>query len=65
MNTIVEDIKKLSISERIQPVEDIWNNIAEELPFSLELSTQERHVPPAFLGNRCGQNFFQGHSVSP
>jgi len=42
MNTIVEDIKKLSISERIRLVEDIWNSIAEEPPFSLELSTQER-----------------------
>ncbi|WP_133513268.1 addiction module protein [Candidatus Thiosymbion oneisti] len=43
MNTIVENIKKLSVSERIQLVEDIWNSIAEEPPFSLELSTQERY----------------------
>lgn len=39
MNAIVEDIKKLSVSERIQLVEDIWNSIP---PFSLELSTKER-----------------------
>jgi putative addiction module component (TIGR02574 family) len=39
MNAIVEDIKKLSVSERIQLVEDIWNSIP---PFSLELSTEER-----------------------
>lgn len=37
-NTIMTDIKKLSISERIQLVEDIWNSITEEPPFSLELS---------------------------
>jgi len=39
MNAIVEDIKKLSVSERIQLVEDIWNSIP---PFSLELSAKER-----------------------
>jgi len=38
MNAIVEDIKKLSVSERIQLVEDIWNSIP---PFSLELSAEE------------------------
>ncbi len=42
MNTVMTDIKKLSISERIQLVEDIWNSIAEEPPFSLELSAQEQ-----------------------
>jgi len=42
MNAIMTDIKKLSISERIQLVEDIWSGIAEESPFSLELSAQER-----------------------
>ena len=44
MNAIamVEDIKKLSVSERIWLVEDIWNSIAEEPPFSLELSVKER-----------------------
>jgi len=42
MNTIMTDIKKLSISERIHLVEDIWNSIADEPPFSLELSAQEQ-----------------------
>lgn len=30
MNTLAEDIKKLSISERIEIVEDIWNSIAND-----------------------------------
>ncbi len=38
MSTIVEDIKKLSVSERIELVEDIWNSIAEEPLFSPYLS---------------------------
>jgi len=44
MNAIamVEDIKKLSVSERIWLVEDIWNSIAEESPLSLALSVKER-----------------------
>jgi len=42
MSTIVEDIKKLSVSERIELVEDIWNSIAEEPRFSPALSAEER-----------------------
>ena len=42
MKTIVEDIKKLSVSERIELVEDIWNSIAEEPRFAPDLSGQER-----------------------
>ncbi|MCP4699850.1 MAG: addiction module protein [Gammaproteobacteria bacterium] len=42
MNTIVEDIKKLSVSERIQLVEYIWNSITDESPSSLKLSASER-----------------------
>jgi putative addiction module component (TIGR02574 family) len=42
MNAIVEDIKKLSVSERIELVEDIWNSIAEEPRFSPNLSGRER-----------------------
>jgi len=42
MHTIMTDIKKLPISERIQLVEDIWNSIGEEPPFPLELSAQEQ-----------------------
>ncbi len=39
MNAMAEDIKKLSVSERIQLVEEIWNSIPL---FSLELSAEER-----------------------
>lgn len=42
MSAIVEDIKKLSVSERIELVEDIWNSIAEEPGFSPALSAEER-----------------------
>jgi putative addiction module component (TIGR02574 family) len=47
MSTIVEDIKiedikKLSVSERIELVENIWNSIAEESRFSPNLSGEER-----------------------
>lgn len=42
MSAIVDDIKKLSVSERIQLVEDIWNSIAEEPHFSPDLSREER-----------------------
>jgi len=42
MSAIVEDIKKLSVSERIELVEDIWNSIAEEPQFSPNLSAEER-----------------------
>ena len=42
MSAIVEDIKKLSVSERIELVEDIWNSIAEEPRFSPILSAEER-----------------------
>ncbi|MCI5121594.1 MAG: addiction module protein, partial [Candidatus Electrothrix sp. AUS4] len=34
MSAIVEDIKKLSVSKRLELVEDIWNSIAEEPGFS-------------------------------
>lgn len=38
MSTPFVDYKKLSIAERIQLVEDIWDSIAEEAPDSFRLS---------------------------
>ena len=42
MSNITLDFKQLSISERIQLVEDIWDSIAEETPSPLQLSSEER-----------------------
>ena len=42
MSAIADDIKKLSVSERIELVEDIWNSIAEEPGFSPDLSREKR-----------------------
>lgn len=42
MNTLVKtDILNLSVSERIQLVEDIWDSIAQ-VPESIELSEAQR-----------------------
>ncbi len=42
MSTIAEHLQKLSVSERIELVEDIWNSIAEEPRFAPDLSGKER-----------------------
>jgi len=41
MNEIVEQVKKLPLSERIQLVEDIWDSIAEESPEVFQASPAE------------------------
>jgi putative addiction module component (TIGR02574 family) len=38
----IDDFRKLTIPERIQLVEDIWDSIATESPDSLELSPSQR-----------------------
>lgn len=43
MSTPFVDYKKLSIVERIQLVEDIWDSIAAEAPDSFQLS-EAQHV---------------------
>lgn len=42
MNTSFIDYKKLSIAERIQLVEDIWDSIAAEAPESFQISDAEK-----------------------
>lgn len=42
MSTNFEDYRRLSVAERIQLVEDIWDSIAAEEPASLELSDAQR-----------------------
>jgi putative addiction module component (TIGR02574 family) len=42
MNEIVEQVKKLPLSERIQVVEDIWDSIAEESAEVFQASPAER-----------------------
>lgn len=42
MKTTISDYHTLSIAERIQLVEDIWDSIAEETPESIELSLAQR-----------------------
>jgi len=42
MHDIAADYMKLSISERIQLVEDIWDSIALEAPDSFELSEDQK-----------------------
>jgi len=41
MTTITTNYKELSISERIQLVEDIWDSIAEETPSVMRLSSED------------------------
>lgn len=50
MNTSFTDYKKLSIAERIQLVEDIWDSIAAEAPESFQLSEAQK----AELHRRAG-----------
>lgn len=59
MSTIMEDVKKLPVSERIQLVEDIWDSIAVEAPVlhdSINLSKTEL----AELNRRCA-----AHQANP
>lgn len=42
MKTISSDYHALSIAERIQLVEDIWDSIAEESPESIEISLAQK-----------------------
>ncbi len=38
----INDFRKLSVAERIQLVEDIWDSIAIESPDALELTPEQR-----------------------
>lgn len=42
MTTNIDDYKTLSVAERIQLVEDIWDSIATEAPGLLQLSEAEK-----------------------
>lgn len=42
MNNAVADFKSLSIAERIQLVEDIWDSIAAETSDEIELSSTQK-----------------------
>lgn len=42
MNTILDDIKQMSVTERIQLVEDIWDSIAADEPESEQLSQTQK-----------------------
>lgn len=42
MGIAATDFRHLSISERIQLVEDLWDSIAAEAPGSIELSQRQR-----------------------
>jgi len=42
MSTNIDDYKTLSVAERIQLVEDIWDSIATEAPDSLQLSGADK-----------------------
>jgi putative addiction module component (TIGR02574 family) len=42
MSTNFDDYKKLSVAERIQLVEDIWDSIATEDPESFRLSEAQK-----------------------
>lgn len=42
-NTLLDDIKKLSIPEKILLVEEIWDDIADSAPDALSL-TDEQHA---------------------
>ena len=45
MTTALPELKSLTVSERIQMVEDIWDSIAMEVPESLHLTeAQEAEV---------------------
>jgi putative addiction module component (TIGR02574 family) len=42
MSTAAPDFRTLSVAERIQLVEDIWDSIAQDTPESLPLTTAQR-----------------------
>jgi putative addiction module component (TIGR02574 family) len=42
MNIITPDFRTLSIAERIQLVEDIWDSIAADAPDSIDLTLAQR-----------------------
>ncbi|MBS0390108.1 MAG: addiction module protein [Proteobacteria bacterium] len=42
MNNLTPDFRALSIAERIQLVEDIWDSIAAEGPDSVDLTDPQR-----------------------
>lgn len=42
MNTTIDDIKTLSVAERIQLVEDIWDSIAADAPETVQLSEMQK-----------------------
>ena len=42
MGTLDVEIAKLSIAERIQLVEDLWDGIASEAPDSVSLTPEQR-----------------------
>jgi putative addiction module component (TIGR02574 family) len=42
MKTIAPDFRALSIAERIQLVEDIWDSISADAPESLNLTAAQR-----------------------
>lgn len=41
MSQILSDYRKLSVAERIQLVEDIWDSIAAENPEAMELTAAQ------------------------
>jgi len=42
MNTTIDDIKRLSVAERIQLVEDIWDSIAADASETVQLSEVQK-----------------------
>lgn len=42
MSQPLPDYRKLSVAERIQLVEDIWDSIAEESPDAMALTDEQR-----------------------
>jgi len=42
MNSLTPDIRALSVAERIQLVEDIWDSIATDAPESVSLTPAQR-----------------------
>ena len=61
MHNIAADYMKLSISERIQLVEDIWDSIALEAPDSFELSEDQK----ADLHRRAAAHYADPASAIP
>lgn len=69
MSTPFTDYKKLSIAERIQLVEDIWDSITAEAPSRSNFRRRRRrncivvrsHIvqtrPQRFRGNGCARSF--------